>query len=105
MPRKTAERDGMVLGIVVLALRIPHCTSLKEKRSAVKKVIERTRSRFNVSMAEVGQQDTYTRADVGCVMVGSDHRYVNGALDKILDFVASMHVADIVSERVEIVHC
>ncbi len=95
----------MVVGVVSLELRIPHITSLKGKRSVVKKVVERTRSRFNVSMAEVGHQDTYTRADLGVVMVGSDHRYVNGALDKILDFIAGMHLAEIVSEQIEIVHC
>jgi len=95
----------MVVGVVTLELRIPHNHSLKGKRSVVKKIIERTRSRFNVSMAEVGHQDAHGRADVGCVVVGSDHRYVNGALDKILDFIAGLHVAEIVSERIEIVHC
>jgi len=95
----------MVVGVVRLELRIPHNRSLKGKRSVVKKVIERTRTRFNVSVAEVAHQDAYDRADVGCVVVGSDHRYVNGALDKILDFIAGLHVAEIVSERIEIVHC
>jgi uncharacterized protein len=95
----------MVVGVVRLALRIPHNRSLKGKRSVVKRVIERTRTRFNVSIAEVGEQDAYARADLGCVVVGSDHRYVNGALDKILDFIAGLDVAEIVSERIEIVHC
>jgi uncharacterized protein YlxP (DUF503 family) len=95
----------MVVGVVRLALRIPHNRSLKGKRSVVKRVIERTRTRFNVSIAEVGEQDVYGRADLGCVVVGSDHRYVNGALDKILDFIAGLDVAEIVSERIEIVHC
>lgn len=94
----------MVVGIVRIELRIPHNRSLKEKRGVVKKVIERTRSRFNVSMAEVGHQDVHGRADLGCVVVGSDHRYVNGALDKILDFIAGLHLAEIVSEEIEIVH-
>jgi uncharacterized protein len=94
----------MVVGVVELELRIHHSTSLKGKRSVVKKVIERTRSRFNVSMAEVGMQDVHSRAILGCVMAGSDHRYVNGALDKILDFIADMHAAEIVSERMEIIH-
>ncbi len=95
----------MVVGVVRLALRIPHNRSLKGKRSVVKRVIERTRTRFNVSIAEVGEQDAYGRADLGCVVVGSDHRYVNGALDKILDFIAGLDVAEIVSESIEIVHC
>ena len=71
----------MVVGIIKLELWIPGSTSLKAKRSVVKKVIERTRARFNVTVAEVDKQDVYGRAVIGFAMVGSDQRYVNGALD------------------------
>jgi len=37
-------------------------------------------------------------------MAGSDQRYVNGAIDKILDFVEGMGVTDILSETVEIIN-
>jgi uncharacterized protein YlxP (DUF503 family) len=94
----------MVVGIIQLELRIPGSSSLKAKRSVVKKIIERTRSRFNASVAEVDKQDVYSRAVIGCVMVGSDQRYVNGAVDKILDFVEGMAVADILSEKVELIN-
>ena len=94
----------MVVGIIKLELRIPGSSSLKAKRSVVKKVIERTRSRFNASVAEVDKQDVYSRAVIGCVMVGSDQRYVNGAVDKILDFIEGMAVADVLSETVEIIN-
>jgi hypothetical protein len=94
----------MVLGVIKLELRIPGNTSLKGKRSVVKKIIERTRSRFNVTVAEVDKQDVYTRAVIGCAMVGSDQRYVNGALDKILDFIEGLAAAEILSETVEFIN-
>jgi uncharacterized protein YlxP (DUF503 family) len=94
----------MVLGVIKLEIWIPGSTSLKGKRSVVKKIIERTRSRFNVTVAEVDKQDVYTRAVIGCAMVGSDQRYVNGALDKILDFVEGLAAAEILSETVEIIN-
>ncbi len=94
----------MVVGIIKLELWIPGSTSLKAKRSVVKKVIERTRSRFNVTVAEVDKQDVYGRAVIGYAMVGSDQRYVNGALDKILDFVEGLAVAEVLSESVEIIN-
>jgi uncharacterized protein YlxP (DUF503 family) len=94
----------MVVGVMELELGIPYNTSLKGKRSVVKKVIERTRSRFNISLAEVDKQEIYTRAVLGGAVVGSDPRYVNGALDKILDFIAGIHVAEIISEQIEIIH-
>jgi uncharacterized protein YlxP (DUF503 family) len=94
----------MVVGIIKLELWIPESTSLKAKRSVVKKVIERTRSRFNVTVAEVDKQDVYGRGVIGFAMVGSDQRYVNGALDKILDFVEGLAVAEVLSESVEIIN-
>ena len=94
----------MVVGIVKLELRIPQSTSLKGKRSVVKKVIERTRARFNVTVAEVDKQDVYSRAVIGCAMVGSDQRYVNGAVDKILDFIEGLAVAEVLSEAIEIIN-
>ncbi len=93
----------MVLGVLKLELRISGSRSLKAKRSVVKKVIERTRSRFNVAVAEVDKQDVYSRAVIGCAVVGSDQRYVNGAVDKILDFIEGFAVAEILSETVEII--
>ena len=94
----------MVVGIIKLELRIPQSTSLKGKRSVVKKVIERTRARFNVTVAEVDKQDVYSRAVIGCAMVGSDQRYVNGAVDKILDFIEGLAVAEVLSEAIEIIN-
>jgi uncharacterized protein YlxP (DUF503 family) len=94
----------MVVGVVKLELWIPQSASLKAKRSVVKKVIERTRARFNVTVAEVDKQDVYSRAVIGCAMVGSDQRYVNGAVDKILDFIESLAVAEVLSETIEIIN-
>lgn len=93
----------MVVGIAELELWIPHNRSLKGKRRVVNKVIERTRSRFNVTVAEVDKQDTHSRAVLGFAMAGSDQRYVNGALDKLLDFVSGLSVAEVVAERIEMI--
>ena len=92
----------MVVGIAELELWIPHNNSLKGKRRVVNKVVERTRSRFNVSVAEVGKQDIHSRAVLGFAVAGSDQRYVNGALDKLVDFVVGLSVAEVLSERIEI---
>ena len=94
----------MVVGIVKLELRIPYSRSLKAKRSVVKKVLERTRARFNVTVAEVDKQDVYARAVIGCAIVGSDQRYVNGAVDRILDFIEGLAVAEVLSETVEFIN-
>jgi uncharacterized protein YlxP (DUF503 family) len=61
--------------------------SLKEKRSIVKSLIGRLRSRFNVSAAEVDHQDNKTSAIIGIAVVSNDNRFVNEQLDKIIDFM------------------
>jgi hypothetical protein len=94
----------MVVGIVELELWIPEMDSLKGKRSVVKKVIERTRSRFHIAVAEVDKQDVHSRAVLGCAVVGSDRRFINEVVDKVLDFIEGLAVAEVVSERVEILN-
>jgi uncharacterized protein len=94
----------MVLGVTELELSLPESASLKAKRSVLKRLIDRTRSRFNVTIAEVGKQDIHSRAVVACAIVGSDRRYINGAVDKLINFIEGLALAEIVEARIEIVN-
>ncbi len=94
----------MVVGVIEFELLMPENASLKDKRSIIKSLMSRTRSRFNVTVAEVGKQDVRSQAAVACAMVGSDRRYVNGALDKLINFVESLSLAEILEARIEIVN-
>ncbi len=85
----------MVVGVMELALALYDNESLKDKRSVVKRVINRVRGTFNVSAAEVDDMDFSDRATIGIVAVGNDRRYVMGMLDKIEGFVDRMAIADI----------
>jgi|YNPNPStandDraft_1061719.scaffolds.fasta_scaffold61853_2 uncharacterized protein YlxP (DUF503 family) len=94
----------MVLGVVEIELLMPENDSLKAKRSIIKRVINRTRSHFNVTMAEVAKQNVISRGVVGCAIVGSDGRYINGTLDKVVNFIEGLSLAEILEARIEIVH-
>jgi uncharacterized protein YlxP (DUF503 family) len=61
----------MIVGVSTLRLRIPGARSLKEKRSAVRPVVERIR-RIGASCAEVGAQDAHQAAVLGVAVVASD---------------------------------
>lgn len=52
-------------------LRIPHAHSLKDRRQAVKPLIEGARRRFGVSVAEVGAPEAWQRAVLGFAVVAS----------------------------------
>ena len=90
----------MIIGILQLDFSIPEARSLKEKRRAIKSVKDRIAHRWNVSVAETGDQDVWTRSVFGVAMVGSDHGYVEGALKKIVDF--SREATDIVLDEFRI---
>ncbi|HSB18816.1 MAG TPA: DUF503 domain-containing protein [Anaeromyxobacteraceae bacterium] len=81
----------MFVGILRLTLHLPDPGSLKSKRHILRSAIDRVKARFNVSIAEVGDNDLWQRSVVGVAAVGNDHAFVNETLDKVAGFIASMH--------------
>jgi uncharacterized protein YlxP (DUF503 family) len=81
----------MFVGVLRLTLHLPDPGSLKSKRHLVRSALDRVRARFNVSIAEVAENDLWQRSVVGVTAVGNEHGFVNEVLDKVADFVGSMH--------------
>lgn len=93
----------MVVGVCQISLSLPGVTSLKAKRSIVRKVLDRTANRFNVSAAEVAYQDVHRRALLGFAVVSEDRRHANAMLDTIASFVESSSEAVVTDRRMELV--
>ena len=94
----------MVVGIGVITLRLHGCRSLKSKRKIVKAMIGRMRSRFNLSAAETGANDSYRRAEIGFSLVGNSAPLINSKIDKIFNMVDDLGLAEIVDTEMEIIH-
>lgn len=92
----------MTIGVLQLELGIGDAMSLKDKRRVVKSVKDRIAHGHNVSIAEVGALDEHRRAIIAAVMVANDSRYVEGALSKIVDFVKSIAIADLMDYQIEL---
>jgi uncharacterized protein YlxP (DUF503 family) len=92
----------MVIGVCRLDIMIHDNSSLKGKRQVLKRVIDRVKQKFNVSIAEVGENDKWQRAQVGFCVVGNDKRYVNSSLDKIANFINDLRVVDLLNSEIEI---
>ena len=99
-----ADNAHMVIGTGILIFRLHDCRSLKAKRSIVKAMVQRTRNRFNASVAEVGANDVYERAHIGFSMTGSDHKVINAKIDKLLNFVEDLGLAEMIDSEIEIIH-
>ena len=80
-----------------LHLVLPDIRSLKAKRAVVKPVVEGCRRRFGVSVAEVGHQDLWQRAEIGVAAVASSHRQLVEVLDAVERFVLSFPEVEVVS--------
>lgn len=87
----------MVVAVCRVELVIPGANSLKSKRMVLRSVLDRIRARFHVSIAEVGEQDTWQRASIGFAVVSNDRPHVTSVADQIfaaIDGARDCYVAD-----------
>jgi uncharacterized protein YlxP (DUF503 family) len=94
----------MNVGVCRIRFRLPENSSLKGKRRVVKSVIARVRNKFDVSVAEVGDQDLWQLATLGICCVSNDKRHTNEVLSKVVDFIInSRFEVEILDYEIEIV--
>ncbi len=72
----------MVVASLTWELTLPGCSSLKQKRSVVRSLRDRLRTKFNVSVAETAFQDIHNHAALTIVLVSTDGRFADSVLEK-----------------------
>ncbi len=85
-------------------MRLHGCNSLKGKRKIIKSIIGKIRNHFNVSMAEIGDNDIYQKARIGFAIVGNDRQTVNSKMDKIFNMVENLGLAEVVETDMELIN-
>lgn len=93
----------MFVAVARLTLDIPAASSLKSKRQVLRRITDRVKARFNVSVAEVAENDTWQRAVIGLSVVGNERRNVQEQIDKIIQFVDDLYVAPLSGRRTEVI--
>jgi uncharacterized protein YlxP (DUF503 family) len=88
----------MFVGVLRLTFHVPHARSLKDKRRVVQKFRDRVRSRFDVSIAEVAEQDRLQRAVFGVSVVSGDPKVCDSVLEQVAH-VASMQEDAVLTDR------
>ncbi len=94
----------MVVGAGIIIFRLHDCNSLKGKRKIVKAISQRLRNSFNASVAEIGSNDIYQKAEIGITMVGNDRKVINSKMDKIFNFAEELGLAEIIDTDIEIIN-
>lgn len=77
----------MVVGICTIRLDLPASGSLKDKRGVLRSVMARVRNQFNVSIAEVADNDRWQSAVLGVAAVSNDPAYVEGLLGRVVQWI------------------
>lgn len=93
-----------MLATLTIHLRIPLCTSLKDKRGRIKPLMSRLRREFNVSVAEMDKHDKWDESVIVCAMVGNDHAFLQSALGTVAQWVEShWRDGDVWDTKIEII--
>jgi len=78
---------SMTVGVCRVTLRLPESSSLKDKRQVLRSLTQRLRNKFNVSVAEVGDNERWQIATIGVTCVSNDARHAQEQLDNIVAFI------------------
>ncbi|MBB5155647.1 DUF503 domain-containing protein [Saccharopolyspora phatthalungensis] len=89
----------MYVGVLELDVLLGDVHSLKQKRGVVRPVVAELRKRFEVAVAEAGNQDLYRRALFGIAAVSGDAAHVREVLDACERLVAARPELELLSAR------
>lgn len=81
----------MNIGVCKINLRLPENASLKGKRQIIKSLAGRVENKFNVSVAEVENQDRWQMVTLGIACVSNNGRHANEVLSRVMDFITGSH--------------
>ena len=77
----------MHVSVCQMELRLPENHSLKGKRQVIKSIITRLQNKFNISVAEVDNQDLWQLATLGIACVSNHRRHADETLANVVKFV------------------
>ena len=95
----------MNVGVSRVSLRLPENMSLKGKRQVLKSIISRIRNKYNVSVAEVDDNDFWQLATIGICYISNNRRHTNQVLSNVVDFIIKSHFEiEILDYNIEIIN-
>ena len=94
----------MHAGTCKIELSLPMNQNLKGKRRIVKSLCEQIRSRFNVSVSEIENNELWKIATIGIAIISNKIIVLNQTFDQIFSFIeSSNHDLNIISHDIEII--
>jgi uncharacterized protein YlxP (DUF503 family) len=92
----------MNVAVCKITLRLPENQSLKGKRRVLGSLRSRIRSKFNVSIAEVGLNESWQTASLGITCVSNEASHADEVISSVVDYIdRSRDDAEIVGQERE----
>ena len=95
----------MIVGVLKISLILAENHSLKGKRGVLRRIQARVSHQFNISVTECGDQDLWQSAVLGFCVVGSSRQVVEATLQKVVDFVEDLGLAQVGESEIESFYC
>lgn len=92
----------MIIGACTLKLIIYDSNSLKDKRQIIRSIIDRIKSKFNVSIAEIELNDSWQRAVIGFACVSNSTNHANQIVSNVIKYIDEDSRVEIMEENIEI---
>jgi uncharacterized protein len=89
----------MLVALSAFDLRIPHSTSLKEKRHVVKTITAGLRQKFNVAVAEVDHQDLRQRTTLGVSAVAAQGYHLKKVMHEVEKYLLGQPFVELLGHR------
>lgn len=83
--------------LVLFELRITYAQSLKDKRRVVTGIKDRLASRFNVSVAELGELENRKHSVIGLTMIANNRVYLEKQAVLIESLLAEVRDAELLN--------
>jgi uncharacterized protein YlxP (DUF503 family) len=93
----------MIVGTLRVRLNLRQARSLKDKRQVVQSIKDRLHNTFNVSVAEIEEQDHRQSAVLGIAMVSNETHHLKVALGQVQAALKVHPVAEYVDSEMEVV--
>ncbi len=95
----------MKIGVLRLNLRLPGVQSLKQKRGKIKPLLNQLHKRFNVSAAEVADQDKWQQSTIAISSISNDGKHIEKLFQSIItSFESDRKDIELIHDEIEIIY-
>ena len=87
----------MKILLMKVTLRASWSHSLKEKRTVVKSIVQKLKNKFNISVAEVDEQDIHQTIVIGIAGICGTSSQLDSTMEHIITFIETNTDAELIN--------